>query len=164
MKFVRALGPNALLDLMTVFQDGHEDPRRFSNTQARYEDEIEDQNRRVYLVYDDVGVPLAYVHLVLNGADANPALANGWDIAHIHDLRVRKSRHREGVAKFLMISLEAEAKKSGIDQLTLGVDAPNLIAFKMYSAMNYAEFDRVPGRTPDEELIYMRKKLSQSFT
>lgn len=127
---------------------------------SRYPQELtETDNRIFFLAVDKDSVPLAYVQLLVLNADNDPELANGKDIAHIHDLRVHHGQQGKGIGQALIQELENEAKRRGVRSLTLGVDNWNVRAIKFYQSLGYKEFKQEPGRTDEEFVICMVKSL-----
>lgn len=115
-------------------------------------------NRNIYLVYQKKK-PIAYAQLILKNADNNPSLANGVDLAHLHNLRVHKEKRGQGIGKVTVQFLEKEAKKLGFKTLTLGVDHWNSVAIQLYKNLSYQIFRKEEGRFQGEKLLLMKKKL-----
>ena len=116
-------------------------------------------SNRIVLLGSASQIPMATVQLVLTNADNNPELANGWDIAHVHNLWVRKDHHRRGLAGCMMRYCEKLASQKRIKYLTLGVDDDNNPALSLYEKLGYKKFAEEEGRTPHEKLLLMRKAL-----
>ncbi len=115
-------------------------------------------NRHIYVCYDN-DVCVAMIQLILKNADNDPEYANGKDIAHVHNLQVRKDRQNEGIGKLMMDYIEDKAKEMGKRVLTLGVDSDNERAIKLYKNRDYKIFRKDKGRTPDEWGYAMKKEL-----
>lgn len=115
-------------------------------------------NRHIYVCYDN-DVCVAMIQLILKNADNDPEYANGKDIAHVHNLQVRKDRQSECIGKLIMDYIENKAKEMGKKVLTLGVDGDNDRAIKLYKNRNYEIFRKDKGRTPDEWGYAMKKEL-----
>ena len=105
------------------------------------------------------GRPAATCQLVLNNADEDPDLADGRRIAHLHNLWVRKDLNRQGHGRAMLAALEACAARLGFEELTLGVDDYSTRAWGLYRSLGFEEFKRDVGRSPEEELILMRKPI-----
>ena len=120
----------------------------------------ENYNRVFFLGFDNENSPSAYVQLIIKNADNDPDLADGNQIAHIHDLRVRSDLQGKGFGKALIKHLEVESYLRGIKLLTLGVDSWNSRAIRFYENLGYAKFKEEPGRTEDEICYFMRKPLN----
>lgn len=115
-------------------------------------------NREIYIMFEQ-SQPIAAVQIILKNADADPELANGRTIAHVHHLRVASNRRREGIGRTLMLSMESQYRTKGFQMLTLGVDNWNETAIRFYNDLGYTLFKEEPGRTPDEIVHYLRKSL-----
>lgn len=145
-------------DLMSIRQSYPDDIQDVQSTEHRYRHELLDKDNRVFfLSFNREFESLAYVQLLLLNADNDPDLANGKDIAHIHDLRVRNELQSNGIGRSLISSVEKEAKHRGIRILTLGVDNLNTRAIRFYKMLGYSEFKQTQGQTDDEFVICMRK-------
>lgn len=85
-------------------------------------------------------------------------LANGKDIANINALRIAKEYEGQGHISKLMAYIEENAKKQGIKELTIGVEAKETRNLSIYLHWGYDIF--VMSETEDEEpVLYYRKKL-----
>lgn len=115
-------------------------------------------NRTILLGSQD-HVPVSTVQLIWKNADNNPNLANGIDIAHVHNLWTRLDHQRQGFAEQMMLYCEDLARRRGIKTLTLGVDEYNSVAIALYKKLGYLVFEQEEGRTPQEKLFLMRKSL-----
>ena len=120
-------------------------------------DEIDD-NRDIYIKLDNKK-PIAMIQLIYKNADNDTELANGLDIAHIHDLEVRKELQGLGIGREMVRFIEEVARKQKIKTLTLGVDSTNSRAIKLYESMGYNKFKEEDGRTPKEKLYLLNKTL-----
>ena len=114
---------------------------------------------RVFYVGEVDTSPVSTGQMVLKNAHNAPQLANGIDIAHVHNLWTKKDCQRMGYAKLLMEHLEKNAIKRGVKILTLGVDDFNQAAISLYKKLGYSTFKEELGRTPEEKLFLMRKFL-----
>ncbi|MES2803269.1 MAG: GNAT family N-acetyltransferase [Bdellovibrionota bacterium] len=131
-----------------------------ASTSNRYFAELSEKDNRVFLLgFENDNSPFGYVQLILVNADNDPQLADGVQIAHIHDLRVRSDLQGKGFGRGLIKYLEEEAHLRGIKTLTLGVDNWNSRAIQFYKNLNYSEFKQEPGRTDDEFVICMQKTI-----
>lgn len=132
-------------------------PASLSN---RYISELREKDNRVFFLgFDQESSPFGYVQLITRNADNDPELADGRQIAHIHDLRVKKDLQGKGFGRGLIKYLEDEARLRGIKTLTLGVDNWNSRAIQFYKNLGYIEFKQEPGRTADESVICMQRSL-----
>jgi len=114
--------------------------------------------RRFYIFEKDDTIA-AMIQLVLDHAENDPELADGREIAHVHNLQVRKELQRRGIGRGLMEFVEKAARGMGKKVLTLGVDDGNERAIKLYKKLGYETFKIEPGRTADEKCFVMRKTL-----
>lgn len=114
---------------------------------------------RILLLGSMANLPISTVQIILKNADNNPELANGNDVAHVHNLWVRKDQHRRGLAESMMRYCEKMASLKGIKYLTLGVDDYNNPAISLYKKLGYVKFAEEEGRTSQEKLLLMRKAL-----
>jgi ribosomal protein S18 acetylase RimI-like enzyme len=118
-------------------------------------------NRLIFVgSIDDINV--AFVQLVLNDVEDGPEFANGKDIAHIHNLQVKKELQGQGLGKRMMAFVEEKARKMGVKTLTLGVDDSNHRAIEFYKKLGYGVFRDLPGRLSGEIVYGMRKILRRS--
>lgn len=115
-------------------------------------------NRLIFVgLKDDVIV--AMIQIILKNADNNPDLANGKDIAHVHNLQVRNDLQGQGIGQEMMAFAEDKARQMGNKILTLGVDDWNERAINFYKKLGYEVFKEAPGRSPEETCSLMRKSL-----
>jgi len=115
-------------------------------------------NRLIIAGFNDDTI-VAMIQLVLKNADNNPDLANGNDIAHIHNLQVRNDLQSQGIGRKMMAFTESKARQLGKKVLTLGVDDRNKRAIKFYDKLGYEVFGEVEGHVPEELCYLMRKML-----
>lgn len=125
----------------------------------RYSEELQQITNRIFIVGLFEGSAFGYVQLITHNADNDPELADGSQIAHIHDLRIKSYLQGKGFGRYLITYLEEEARFRGFKILTLGVDSWNSRAIKFYQDIGFAEFKQDPGRTDDEFVLCMKKKL-----
>ena len=115
-------------------------------------------NRLIFVgLKDDVIV--AMIQIILKNADNDPDLANGKDIAHVHNLQVRNDLQGKGIGQQMMAFAENKARQMGKTLLTLGVDDYNERAIYFYKKLGYEVFKEEPGRLPKEKCLVMRKSL-----
>jgi ribosomal protein S18 acetylase RimI-like enzyme len=147
-------------DLILVRQSYGLSPEEIESTTIRYLKELaEKSNRLVFVEYDTLDAPVAYVQLVLKTADKDPDLSNGFNIAHVYDLRVKRELQGRGYGRKLMKHLEKAAEDRGIRLLTLAVDSTNFRAIDLYKILGYKKFKTLPGHQPGELIYYMQKLL-----
>jgi GNAT superfamily N-acetyltransferase len=149
-----------LLGLVESYAPGAEE-LRLSRLQLTREFAEAGKNR-VFLIVFESGLLVAAVELVLKGADADPELADGVMIAHVHHLRVRQDMQRQGLGRESMRQVESEASERGFRWLTLGVDSWNASALRLYEALGYVRFKQAAGPGPADEVYYLRKNLSSA--
>ena len=113
-------------------------------------------NRHLFIGYKD-NVSVAMIQIILKNADNDPDLANGKDIAHVHNLQVRQELQGNGIGRDMMDFIEDRARELGKIILTLGVDDTNERAIKMYKNRGYETFKTEPGRFPGEFGYCMKK-------
>jgi ribosomal protein S18 acetylase RimI-like enzyme len=116
---------------------------------------------RVFFVGSVDERPTSAVQLLLNHADNDPSLADGLTVAHVHGLWIRKDLQRRGFGFDTMRHAEKAAALRGFRMLTVGVDHDNLAAHALYEKLGFAEFNRKPGRVPDEPLFLLRKEIAR---
>ena len=146
--------------LLEISFSNQSNDKERDNSKKRLSGEIKEigDNRDIFLHLKD-GKPVAMVQLIYKNADNDQELANGKDIAHIHDLEVRKDLHGRGFGKQCILDLEEFAFGKGIKILTLGVDSTNLMAKGLYEKLGYQIFKEEEGRIPEEKLYLMKKTL-----
>lgn len=146
-----------LTDIAYSILSSEKDHRNSKERLLRELDEL--GNNRDFFVKIKNKKPLAMIQLIYRNADNDPELANGTNIAHIHDLEVRKEMQNQGIGREVVKFIELYAKEHKITILTLGVDSFNIIAIKLYESMGYIKFKEEEGRTADEKLYLLKKEL-----
>ena len=160
LRFQKVKSPLDAHLLATIVRSYPEMAQENQNFYERYGREISDvENREIYVAKDDSDICIGFGQLLLLNADNDPELANGTEIAHVHDLRVKFALQGRGLAKEFMCFLESAAAEMGKRTLTLGVDNWNNRAIALYKGLGYREFKIENGRTDDEKVICMRKIL-----
>jgi len=84
--------------------------------------------------------------------------ADGVNKAHLHHARVLEKLRGKGVGSFLVKVAEDEARKRGFKKMTLGVEALNTKAIRLYERLGYKKFLSEKG-DEGEEIIGMEKVL-----
>ncbi|MFH2049931.1 MAG: GNAT family N-acetyltransferase, partial [bacterium] len=102
---------------------------------------------------------VAMIQMILKNVDNDPELADGNQIAHLHNLQVRNEFQNQGFGKEMMVLVERKAKELGKVIITLGVDDTNHKAISIYNNLGYITFKTEPGRTPDEKCLLMKKEI-----
>lgn len=115
-------------------------------------------NRHLYVAFEQDSA-LAMIQIVLNNADNDPELANGAEIAHLHNLQVKKDLQGQGIGRRMMIFIETKGRELGKSTLTLGVDDVNARAIRLYEKLGYELFKSEPGRIPTEKSLCMKKQI-----
>ncbi len=148
---------NLLLSIVETYSDSIED---LSQSKKRLQSELDEleNNRDIYVKIKD-DLPVAMIQIIYNNADNDPDLANGKEVAHIHDLEVHSNLQGKGIGKEMMTFIEGEVSQKKIRRLTLGVDSPNKRAVNLYKKLGYTVFKEKEGRLPEEKLLLMRKDL-----
>ena len=148
---------NALLAIAASYV---ESPAHLESTETQLARELSEigDNRHIY-VGIEADEPVAMIQLVLKNADNNPKLANGQDVAHLHNLQVRKDRQGEGFGRQMMAFIEDKARQMGKKVVTLGVDDVNARAIALYNGLDYLLFEEAEGRTQEEKCLLMKKRL-----
>ena len=133
------------------------------NISKRLANEIKEigANRDIFIKIMN-GQAVAMIQIIYKNADNDPDLANGVDVAHIHDLEVRKDLHGHGIGKQCVQDLETFAIGKSVRVLTLGVDSTNTKAMKLYHNLGYRIFKEEEGRVPEEKLYLMKKVLDKN--
>lgn len=148
-----------IADLMDIRASYSEEDMDLASIEKRFRSELLENYNRVFFVgFNENQISIAYVQLIAFNADNDPDLANGKEIAHIHDLRVRKNFQGRGYGRLLMKQVEDEAGRRGVRILTLGVDNWNARAIHFYNKLGYKKFKETPGRT-NEEICYLMQKI-----
>jgi len=117
-------------------------------------------NRHMFVGLEDDAV-VAFIEIILKNADNDPDLANGREVAHLHNLRVRNDLQGTGIGRQMIAFAEDRARQMGKLSLTLGVDDSHGRAVSLYKQLGYVVFKEVPGRFPDEKGLMMRKQLCE---
>jgi len=92
-----------------------------------------------------------------HGNPANrPMLADGRTTAYVTALRIRKTFEGQGLVSELMHCMEADARKKGFSQLTIGVEAAQTRTLAIYLRWGYDRF--VMGEMEDGELVLFYAK------
>jgi ribosomal protein S18 acetylase RimI-like enzyme len=117
-------------------------------------------NRLLYIAWEG-STPVGAVQLLMRHADNDPQLADGVAIAHVHHLRVRQERRRQGIGRRLMRHIESEAHRMGFQLLTLGVDSWNPEAMAFYRSLGYELLKEEPGPFPGTTLFYMQRNSGE---
>jgi len=115
-------------------------------------------NRHIF-IGEENGVVVAMIQIIIKNADNDPDYANGREIAHVHNLQVRKNLQGQGIGLQMMEFIEEKARQMGKKILTLGVDDCNNRAIRLYKKLAYEVFKESPGRFPEERVLSMRKEL-----
>jgi ribosomal protein S18 acetylase RimI-like enzyme len=115
-------------------------------------------NRHIFVGREDDAV-VAFIEIILRNADKDPDLANGREIAHLHNLRVRNDLQGTGIGRQMMAFAEDIARQMGKASLTLGVDDSNGRAVNLYKQLGYVVFKEEPGRFPEEKALMMKKQM-----
>ncbi len=98
-------------------------------------------NRHIFIGLEDDAV-VAFIEIILKNADNDPDLANGKEIAHVHNLRVRHDLQGKGIGRKMMAFAEDKARQMGKQCLTLGVDDTNWRAVNLYEAARLCRVQR----------------------
>ncbi len=124
-----------------------------------YFDEI-GTNRVIWFAYSDDVIPMGMVQLISNCEEQD--LANGADVAQLHNLLVIPKFRGRRVSSSLNETLESEARSRNVRRLTLEVLANNLHAISIYRHWDYSFFrsgNHLGLDIPGLETIVMAKKL-----
>ena len=84
------------------------------------------------------------------------SIADGQRAAYLHTLVVAEPFRRLGIAEALTLAASREAEARGADVLTIGVDAPNAYARRLYEKWGF----KVYHATTDlrGELVFLRRR------
>lgn len=153
-------GMEALADLGQVSDTYAESDVEAARQRKALKDELQEcgDNRRVFVACEK-HVPVAFIELVLNSADNDPELANGKDVAHVHNLQVHKDVQGQGIGTRMMEYVEAIARETGMTKLTLGVDSNNHRARRLYEHLGWLHMKDVKGPSPEQDGMYLYKNL-----
>ena len=116
-------------------------------------------NNRHMFIGIEYDAAVAFIEIILKNADNDPDLANGEDIAHVHNLRVRRELQGKGIGRQIMAFAEDMARQMGKLSLTLGVDDSHERTINLYKKLGYVVFKEEPGRFPEEKCLIMRKRI-----
>ncbi|MBD3218991.1 MAG: GNAT family N-acetyltransferase [candidate division Zixibacteria bacterium] len=160
MHIIEVNGSDALEALMTIATSYTVDDNDIERTREVIGQELAEcgDNRRVFVAYK-YDEPVAFVELVLKHADNDPELADGDAVAHAHNLQVHRNFQGRGIGTEMMHYLEMVARAMGKRKLTLGVDASNTRASRLYDKLGWMHLKDCPGPTPEQDGLYMYKDL-----
>lgn len=160
MKFKEITRLDYIDDLLSIAETHSKTAEESAAVRKQLRGEITEagKNRHIYVGLRDEAV-VAMVQIIIKNADNDPDLANGDDIAHIHNLRVRKELQGMGIGKRMMAFVEDKAGEMGKTTLTLGVDDTNERAIKLYGKIGYKVFKIGEGRVPEEKCLIMKISL-----
>ena len=146
--------------LITIVATYSDEPEHLAAIRAQLGKELSEagDNRHVFVgVGDDMVV--ATIQLIVGNADNDPDLADGRQVAHLHNLQVRSELQGQGIGRAMMHLIENQARKMDKTTLTLGVDDNNDRAIHLYKKCGYQVFKIEPGREPGERCLLMSKRL-----
>lgn len=160
MKINEVTNSDAVESLLSIVSTHINDAEHLAASKKQLLQELGEvqHNRHIYIAYENE-IVVAMAQLVMKNADNDPELANGIDIAHVHNLQVRSELQGRGIGKRMMAYIEDKARALRKTTLTLGVDDTNERAIGLYHKLGYKQFKTEPGRTPDEECLVMKKSL-----
>ena len=160
MRIEEVYDENIIEDLISIAMTHTDGASAIARVEAALRKELAEcgGNRRFFLAYDD-DAPEAFVELVFNHADNDPELANGEDVAHAHNLQVKKDRQGRGIGTAMMRHIEQAAAAMGKRKLTLGVDFVNTRARRLYDRLAYVHMKDVSGPTPEQDGVYLYKMI-----
>lgn len=110
----------------------------------------------------DGDAPVGEVTMILSSeckaVKGRPCLADGRAVANVNALRIREEYEGKGYVSGLMRFMEKFASETGIDRLTIGVEARETRNLGIYLHWGYTEF--VYSETDGGELIlYYAKNI-----
>jgi ribosomal protein S18 acetylase RimI-like enzyme len=160
LHIVEAKGTSDLADMMGVAGSYAESDRDLNRTRDAITKELREcgSNRRVFLAHESAR-PIAFVELVLYRADNDPELADGQQVAHVHNLQVRKDAQGRGIGTALMCYLEKKARQMGKTKLTLGVDVGNARARRLYKWLGWQHMKDLRGPNGEDYGVYLYKAI-----
>lgn len=113
------------------------------------------EGRSVAYILEMDGAPAASGALVMQAESHD--LADGKQRSLVSNLIVDPRFQGRGLGTTLLLFLEEEARRRGFTRMTIGVDAPNVRARKLYERNGYIlAFDRVESWGP---VNYLMKDL-----
>lgn len=126
---------------------------------ALYEHELNDNRRSRYRV--------------VVCADPSPAIPDviaqaGWmlfgDEAHVLTIAVRPEWRGQGIGRWLLLHLLAEARQEGCDSVVLEVRPSNEAALRLYESLGFVMINRRKRYYPDKEdaLVLMLEGLDEA--
>ncbi len=160
MEIVEVTTVDEIEPLMSIVRTHQDDKECLKSIQVQLTKELGEvnDNRHIYIAYENE-VVVAMIQLILKNADNDPDLADGKEIAHVHNLQVRHELQGRGIGFRMMEFIEEKAKSLGKTTITLGVDDGNANALHLYKKLGYETFKKYEGRTPDEFGYCMKKML-----
>jgi ribosomal protein S18 acetylase RimI-like enzyme len=160
MKIKEITNPNNINALVAIVASYKKNTGQLNHIRDQLTKELSQAgHHRHFFVGLEDDVIIAMIQLVLNHADNNPALADGAEIAHVHNLQVRSDLQKEGRGRKMMDFVEDKARQMGKKVITLGVDDINQRAIRLYQNRGYEIFSIESGRIPEEKCLLMKKFL-----
>ncbi|NOY72854.1 MAG: ribosomal protein S18-alanine N-acetyltransferase [Gammaproteobacteria bacterium] len=114
----------------------------------------------------------AYLTRVLDNAgqaiDAYGIMSSGGGEAHILNLCVRTKLRGQGLGRYLLLSLLAEAKALEVDTVLLEVRQSNKAAISLYESIGFNELDIRHGYYPSNKgrenaIIFAKELIGKDF-
>lgn len=160
LHIVEAKGTSDLAHMMEVMGSYAESDRDLNRKRDSVTKELREcgDNRRVFVAYES-GTPVAFIELVIHRADNDPELADGREVAHVHNLQVRKDAQGRGIGTALMCYLERKASQMGKSKLTLGVDVSNARARRLYEWLGWQHMKDLRGPNGENDGVYLYKLI-----
>lgn len=90
------------------------------------------------------------------------SIADGQRAAYLHSLIVREQFRRLGIAEALTRAASCEAESRGAEILTIGVDAPNAYALRLYEKWGFHTYHRTTDLRG--ELVFLRRNAYSEHT
>ena len=134
MDIIKANGIGAIEMLLAIAGTyGHADDEMIA-IRKQLENELSDAGKgRDIFIGSINSKAVAMIQIIYDNVENDPELADGHNIAHIHNLQVRSELQRQGIGINMMTFVEEIAGNKGFSVLTLGVDDINTGAIKSVS-------------------------------
>ena len=126
----------SLAQLFNEYRIFYEQKDSVHTSRAFIQQNLEQGRSRIFLLFDDAGVPIAFSQLY--PAICSVAMKPYY---YLSDLYVVPSARKNGHARFLMDYITDLCRKEGAQRLTLDTATTNTIAQSLYESLGYDRED-----------------------